>query len=147
PQVITRLEQENINVAGGTVKEGRTDYMVRTLNEFAGVDEIADTIIATVDGRDIRLRYLGTVERSHREREMAVHTDGLESVQIDVFKEADANIVALSKRVRAALGTLGPELRESEDVELGIVADRSLFIESAIDEVENTAIVGGALAI
>ncbi|MDX1502867.1 MAG: hypothetical protein R3325_10950, partial [Thermoanaerobaculia bacterium] len=30
--------------------------------------------------------------------------DGKESVQIDVFKEADANIVALAKRVKEALG-------------------------------------------
>jgi HAE1 family hydrophobic/amphiphilic exporter-1 len=31
-QVIERLRQENINVAGGTLTEGRTEYMVRTLN-------------------------------------------------------------------------------------------------------------------
>ncbi len=39
-QVIDRLAQENINVAGGTLKEGRTEYLVRTLNEFENLGEI-----------------------------------------------------------------------------------------------------------
>jgi len=37
-QVIDRLRQENINVAGGTLTEGRTEYMVRTLNEYTSLD-------------------------------------------------------------------------------------------------------------
>ena len=32
--VTQRLAQENINLAGGTLTEGRTEYMVRTLNEY-----------------------------------------------------------------------------------------------------------------
>ena len=38
--VISRLQQENINVAGGTVKEGRSEFMIRTLNEYENLDEI-----------------------------------------------------------------------------------------------------------
>jgi HAE1 family hydrophobic/amphiphilic exporter-1 len=40
-QVIDRLAQENINVAGGTLKEGRIEYLVRTLNEYENIDQIA----------------------------------------------------------------------------------------------------------
>ena len=49
-QVIDRLAQENINVAGGTLKEGRTEYLVRTLNEYENLDQIAETIVATLRG-------------------------------------------------------------------------------------------------
>ena len=42
--------------------------------------------------------------RAHKEREILTRTDSQESVQIDIFKEADANIVALAKRVKASLG-------------------------------------------
>ena len=41
--VIDRLAEENINVAGGTLKEGRTEYLVRTLNEYEDLDQIAET--------------------------------------------------------------------------------------------------------
>ena len=67
-QVIDRLAQENINVAGGTLKEGRTEYLVRTLNEYENLDQIGETIVANFDGRNVRIRDLGQVVSSHKER-------------------------------------------------------------------------------
>ena len=113
-RVIERLRQENVNVAGGTIEEGRTEYMVRTLNEYQDLDQIADTIVATVDGRDVRVRDLGRVVRSQRDREIVTHTDGAESVQIDVYKEADANIVDLASRVKTAVGEVVTEAERAE---------------------------------
>ena len=114
------------------------------------IGQIADTVVTTYEGRDVRVKDLGGVEWSHKEREILTRTDGGESVQIEIFKEADANIVALAQRVKAALGQgdrgLAADLREAEGVNLQIVADRSLFIESSINEVRNTALLGGLLA-
>jgi len=163
-RVIDRLAQENINVAGGTIQEARTEYLVRTLNEYESISEIGDTVVASIGGRAIRVRDLGRVERAHREREILTRTDGSESVQIEIFKEADANIVALAQRVKTAVGELdtaqddsaeqaaaeegiASRLHEQEGAALQLVADRSLFIESSIKEVRNTAIIGGMLAI
>ncbi len=190
--VIDRLAQENINLAGGTLTEGRTEYMVRTLNEYENLGQIADTVVARYEDREVRIRDIGTVVNSHKEREILTRTNGHESVQLDIFKEADANIVALAKRVRAELGNFdiekvkleaatkdeGGDLEKkeetgkkaawwqkkgkkkpppppglieqnwrSEGAELTLVADRSLFIESSIKEVRNTAVVGGMLAV
>ena len=191
--VIDRLAQENINLAGGTLTEGRTEYMVRTLNEYENLQQIADTVVARYEDREVRIRDIGTVVNSHKEREILTRTNGLESVQLDIFKEADANIVALAKRVTEALGDFDiekakleaeqraqgiepddeekaekkaeagkqgrgkkkppppPGLIEqtwnNEGAELTLVADRSLFIESSIKEVRNTAIIGGMLAV
>jgi HAE1 family hydrophobic/amphiphilic exporter-1 len=174
-QVIDRLAQENINVAGGTLKEGRTEYLVRTLNEYEGLDQIEDTVVTSFERRDVRVRDLGRVRMSQKEREILTRTDGGESVQIEIHKEGDANIVALAHRVKAMLGEPPPEAEEQEEQEkdearaggavttadagltrqifdeegarLAVVADRSLFIESSIDEVRNTAIMGGLLAV
>ena len=102
--VIDRLRQENVNVAGGTLKQGTTEYMVRTLNEYSDLAQIGDTVVASIGGREVRVRDLGRVERGHRERQLLSRTDGAESVRLELFKEADANMVALSDRVRRALG-------------------------------------------
>jgi HAE1 family hydrophobic/amphiphilic exporter-1 len=160
--VIDRLRQENINVAGGTIQEGRTEYMVRTLNEYQDLHQIEETVVASPGGRDVRVKDLGRVERSHKEREMVTRTDGGESVQIDIFKEADANIVAVAERVRAALdgsgetdgedgqeeaGGLAGRLLREEGARLQMVADRSVFIQSSIAELRDSAVLGGLLAI
>ncbi|MFP3942132.1 MAG: efflux RND transporter permease subunit, partial [Thermoanaerobaculia bacterium] len=94
--VIDRLRQENVNVAGGTLQEGRTEYMVRTLNEYRDLDQIGETVVASLGGRDVRVRDLARVVRSQKDREIVTRADGAESVQVDVYKEADANIVALA---------------------------------------------------
>ncbi|HSF39440.1 MAG TPA: efflux RND transporter permease subunit [Thermoanaerobaculia bacterium] len=148
--VIDRLRQENINVAGGTIQEGRTEYMVRTLNEYGDLEQIEETVVASAGGRDIRIKDLGRVVRSHKERQMLTRTDGGESVQIDLFKEADANIVAVAERVQAALDGaegLATRLESEEGARLHLVADRSVFIRSSIDELRDSAVLGGLLAI
>lgn len=165
--VIDRLRQENINIAGGSIKEGRAEYMVRTLNEFENLNQIADTVVRRFNGKDLRVRDLGRVVRAHREREIITRTDGSESVQVDIYKEADANMVAVAKAVIAQIGNIGeptpsrwsfrrapppPEsmaqrLFREEGARLAVVADRSVFIENSIKEVRNTAIQGGLLAV
>lgn len=182
-RVIDRLDQENINVAGGTIQEGRTEYLVRTLNEYQSLEQIRDTVLARRDDREIRVRDVAEVRMGHKEREIATRTEGAESVQIDIYKEADANMVAMADRVTARIGELdiekvereleeairgekkkrgfgpgsqrGPkqdrplaeDLYLAEGAELRVVADRSIFIESSIREVRQTAMFGGLLAI
>jgi len=113
--VIRRLAEENINVAGGTLREGRTEYMVRTLNEYDNLEQIGDTIVAFSDGRQVRIRDLGEVVWANAERQITTRTDGLESVQVEVFKEADANIVALAERVKARVGELDREALDAPE--------------------------------
>lgn len=169
-QVIDRLAAENINVAGGTIQEGRTEYLVRTLNEYENLEQMRETIVTVIDDRPVRIRDLAEVRRSHKERQIVTHTDGVPSVQIEVFKEADANIVALAARVhervgeideepaearpgrgrrgmQSAGGGLAQQLYENEQARLKVTADRSVFIESSVNEVRNTAIMGGLLAV
>ncbi len=115
--VIERLAQENINLAGGTLTEGRIEYMVRTLNEYEDLEQIAQSVVARYEGREVRVGSIGRVVRAHREREIVTRTNSGESVQIEIFKEADANIVALAKRVRAALGEFDFEKAKAEEAE------------------------------
>ncbi len=175
-QIVGRLGQENINVAGGQILEGRAEYMVRTLNEYEDLDQIAETVIRRVDGREVRLKDVAKVVRAHKEREIVTRTDGAESVQIDIYKEADANMVSVAKTVIRKLEGIpekqrrqlwgGPpkevveknqrqrkgegiiaRIKRDEGADLKVVADRSIFIENSINEVRNTAVFGGCLAI
>ncbi len=104
--VVQRLRQENINVAGGTLKEGRTEYMVRTLNEYQTLEQIEETVLVRLEERQIRIKDIGRVEFAHKERQILTRTNGGESVQIEILKEADANMVAMAKAVKAAVGNL-----------------------------------------
>jgi HAE1 family hydrophobic/amphiphilic exporter-1 len=45
--VVNRLQQENINISGGRLEEGSQRYLVRTVNQFASVDEIRNMLLTT----------------------------------------------------------------------------------------------------
>ncbi|MCA9732151.1 MAG: efflux RND transporter permease subunit [Deferribacteres bacterium] len=99
-QVKQRLQQENVNLAGGNLKEGDTEYLVRTLNEFKTVDEIADVVVGNYNDREIKVQDIARVIRTNKEREIITRINGKESVEIEVFKEADENIVSVAERVK-----------------------------------------------
>lgn len=197
--VKNRLAEENVNLAGGNLKEGQTEYLVRTLNEFKSIREIEELVIGRFNNVDIKVKDVGRVYRTHKEREIITRVNGTESVEIEIFKEADANIVDVARRVKERLyGTeeqqawvarternksikkekqeSGPAVQQKgrrgrrggsmggaafrkaqmtnflayqlpEDIKIETLSDQSLFIESSVKEVINTAVQGGILAI
>ena len=97
------IAQENINLAGGNLKEGQTEYLVRTLNEFKNIDEISNLVVSRIGNVDVRIKDLGIVYETHKDREVITRIGGKESVELEIYKEADANIVAVAGRVRDRL--------------------------------------------
>lgn len=98
--VVERLRTENVNVAGGRLYEGELEYLVRTVNEFGSTEDIEDVVIALRGFVPVRLSDVGTVRRDVRDREVLTSVDGTPSVEIAIYKDADANIVAVSEAVR-----------------------------------------------
>ncbi len=162
------LAAQNINLAGGKLKEGSTEYIVRTVNEFGNLGEIADAVVGENEGVPIRVRDIGRVERSWKDRDMITRVNDQESVELEVFKEADANIVTLSKALqqrifglqgRAAAardtghgfgrgGQVVPLVQTlPEGIKLKVVADQARFISLAISNLKNAAVGGGLLAV
>lgn len=146
--VIKRLQAENINLAGGSMRDGKTRYLVRTVNEFRDLDDIRGLVVVSREGRDIKLRDLAEVESGYKDRDVITRVNGREAVEIEVYKEADANIVDMARRVTdASLRAVRPRLEKEYGAHIDLLTDRSLFIESSVAEVRDTAISGGFLAI
>jgi HAE1 family hydrophobic/amphiphilic exporter-1 len=143
--VARRLRQENVNLSGGRLEQGTQRFLVRTLNEYASVEEMANAILATRDGRPVYLKDVATVLRGHKDREAITRVDGREAIELAVYKEGDANVVRLAEGVRTRLDALQKALPDG--TRLATVYDQSHFIRAAIGEVRESALIGGLLAI
>ena len=147
-EVTSRLAQENINLTGGTLRDGEAKYLVRTLNEFQDITEMKDVIVAQRTGVPIRVRDIGTVYSGFKERDIITRINGQESVELAIFKAADANTVSVAQIVKERLEQLEIDYKGTRDpLEFDVVFDQSTFIKQSIDEVLRTAIWGGVLAI
>ena len=126
-----RLASENVNMAAGTIKEGDTEYLVRTLNQFMDLDEIMRLVVARTGDGVVRLDTLARVKRSHKERDIISRINGRESVEIQVFKEAGANIVSLADRVKAILVGTPKQRAYAANLRSGRLPDPEILLAEA----------------
>ncbi len=109
-EIAQKLGAENLNASAGILEEGQTEYLVRALNEFRDLEDIENLIVARKDGVNIYLKELAEVRVDIKEKEVITRIDGKPAVLLEIFKEADANLVELSGRIQGkVLGT--PEQR------------------------------------
>ena len=143
-EVVLALQVDNVNRPGGAVTERDSRYLVRTLHEARTPAQIADIIVrSTPDGGVLRVRDLANVRRAPKEREELTLVDGREAIELAVFREGDANIVAVSHAIQDAL----PRLPLAPGHEVVMLSNRAQFVESAIAEVRDNTLIGGALAV
>ena len=144
--VTQRLSAENVNLAGGSIVEGRAEYLVRATNQFENPDDIAEVILASRPDGLIRVSDVADVFRGAKDREVIARVGDAEAVEIAVFKEGDANTVTVARAVKERAQRVARTDLPS-DLKMITVADQSRFIQNAIDNVTSAAFLGGLLAI
>ena len=83
-QIVSRLAAENVNLTGGRLQDGQTEYLVRTINEFERPSDMRHIVIDPAR-RDIRLEDVARISRGHKEREVISRIDGREAVEIAIY--------------------------------------------------------------
>ncbi|MDP8228525.1 MAG: efflux RND transporter permease subunit, partial [Candidatus Electryoneaceae bacterium] len=172
-QILQRLAAENVNLAGGHLQEGESEYIIRTLNEFGDIGEIADIVIELRGDHQIRLKDVATVARITKEQTTITRVAGKESVEIEIFKESDANPILVSDLVkRVFYGMTGRKEVEKEPtdkgkskgehrrrgirplaerltdrIEIHFLSNQAEFIKRSVQHVRSSAIIGGILAV
>ena len=147
-QVLNRLAQENVNLTGGRLREGQTEFLVRTVNEFLRPEDLEAVVVDSSQGAVVRVADVAQVVKGHKERDIITRIDGRESVEIAVYKEGGTNTVTVSDAVRRGLEELGPRLREVDPkLDLAVITDQARYIRQSVSEVLKTALYGGLLAI
>lgn len=170
------LAAENINLAGGSVLEGDTEFLVRTLNEYRNLEELRELEVRRADGVLIKLTDVAVLSESHKERQVVSQLDGAEAVELEIFKEADANVVDVANQVKTILmgtelmfdqaavdGMDDGEMKEAmqaqldaaagvvkelpEGVRLAVLDDQAAFIELAIANLRSAVLLGGLFAV
>ncbi len=142
--VIERLRAENVNISSGRLDEASQRYLVRTINQFDTLERMGEMLVST-QGTPVKLKDIAIVRQGSKERQAIIRSDGKEAVEIALYKEGDANTVAVADGVEKALDRLKDQIPAG--AKLTKIDDQSTFIRSSIREVVEAAVVGGALSI
>lgn len=142
-QIVAAITADNINRPGGALSEQRSRYLIRTVHEARTTAALGETILRSENGAELRLRDVATVVRVAKEREELSLVDGREAIELAIFREGDANTVAVAESVIASIEHL--KLQPGEEVV--VLSNQADFIASAISEVRENVLVGGLLAV
>ncbi len=142
--ITNRLEKENINLPAGIAKQGKTEYTVRSLGWLKGVDELKQIPLAAPNGQIISLDDVADVKDSHDETRLYTRLNGSPAVGITISKQSGANTVNTAKAVMKKIEDVKkvyPELK------FGLAYDQAQFIRESVNNVRDSAVIGGILAI
>ncbi len=145
-RVLGALMAGNQNMPAGHLVERHSDYLVRTIGEFASLDDVRNTIVgSTSKGRPIYLRDVAEVKNTMKETRYIGRIEGQKAVFLMVSKRSGANTALVGKSVKAELENIKKTL--PPDIKFLQIMDQSEMIQGVIRETSANAWQGGLLAV
>ncbi len=158
PQAIAaRIQEANADISGGTLKDGQEAYLVKGLGRLIAVEDVRNLVVGeqrtvTATGQvnlasprvPVTVGDVGRVVLQYQEQETLVRLDGSECMGLAIYREAGANTASV---VRSVLKALGETEKDLGQVRFTVVENQARFVERAVSEVEESAIIGAVLAI
>lgn len=139
-----RLSEENISLPAGNAVQGETQYNLRSSGYFRSIDEIRDLPIGQFEGSLVKLGQVANVRDASQDVVSYIRMDGEPALSLTVTKQSDANTVEAADSIKKAITDI--EAR-NPDLTFNAVYDQSKFISRSIHDLQETAVIGGILAI
>ena len=144
-QVSNAIRNQSLTVPAGVVAEGSENVLVRAMGEFESIDDIMQAVVATRGGEPIRVADIGVVIDDFEDRVNVVRINGEDGIRISVNKSPDANTIEVADLLYETVERFN---RDYGDVaNCRIISDSSVFIRRSISGVQQSVLVGAALAL
>ncbi|MDN6858607.1 CusA/CzcA family heavy metal efflux RND transporter [Pseudomonas sp. CAN2814] len=143
--VIAALERNNANVGAGYIERNGEQLLVRAPGQVGSLEDIANIVVANVDGTPIRLRNVAEVDLGRELRTGAATEDGREVVLGTVFMLIGENSRTVAKAAAAKLDEINRTLPAG--VKAVTVYDRTQLVDKAIATVKRNLTEGAILVI
>lgn len=144
--IIFSLKRRNLNVPGGNITFGKTEYLIRSVGEYESIDQIRNTIIKTsYNGQFVRISDIAEVKDTREELTILSRLNNESSISFSISKSAQANSIDVIDGVKNVI----EEFRKNapNGVEFSYSNDNSVWINRIIDILRNNAITGMLLIV
>ncbi|MHB9292527.1 putative hydrophobic/amphiphilic exporter-1 (mainly G- bacteria), HAE1 family [Hollandina sp. SP2] len=143
-EIAGTLAEQNLQLGAGSIEAGIVEYSIKTSGEYDSVAAIANTVVAQVNGADIRLGDMGETALDYAEERSAAYINGEPGVYLSIMKQSGANTVRVADQVYQRLDAIRKTLPQG--LSLDIIQDETTQIRAMILELVNSAVLGIAFA-
>ena len=144
-QVREAIEKENVEIPGGMLEQGKSQFGLRTLGRIDATEQFNSIIVTTVGGTPVRISDIGYAEDSTERESSSLWMDsGQPAVQLDIRRASGENTIEVTEAVKQRLKTVQQALPKA--VDLTLTQDDSRFIYASIASLEEHLLWGSLLA-
>jgi HAE1 family hydrophobic/amphiphilic exporter-1 len=144
-EVGSAVDRANSNQPTGSISGASQTVTLRTTGQLQDAAAYRSLIIATRDGRPIRLEDIGTVTDSVQDDKSIAWLADTRAVTMGVQRQPGSNTIEVVDRIMTLLPTLQAQLPAS--VSLDIVNDRSESIRHSVRDVQFTLLLTMGLVV
>ena len=156
-EISQRIQNFNRNVSGGTITEMGMRYIIKGVSLLEEVEDLEQIIVGykpviaeenqvpgEVDYAPIFLREVATVNYTNKDPSNIVRLNGQRCIGLSVYKETRFNTVKAVEQITEAMTDIEKAL---PGYNLHVISNQGSYIQNAINEVKNTALIGILLAV
>ena len=126
-EIMDSLNQRNVAIPGGKLRDGRQEFVVKVMGEFSGKEEIENVVIRANDlGNWLRVKDVASVKHTFEDERELTRVLGSRSLTLDVIKRNKGDAIEIVENVKDII----EEFRENgpEELEISTLWDLSYYI-------------------
>ncbi len=127
------LRRHNIELPAGEIESDFRQFTVRSTTRLRTVEDFRNISLGQVRGYTVRLGDIAEIELGVADDRSQVRMNGTPAIGLGIIRQAQANTIAVSDRVREQLDLMRPILPEGMSV--AVASDDAAFIRQSIREV------------
>jgi len=139
------VSRANSSTPVGTLNGPKQDVALQASGQMDKATDYRHVIVAWRNGSPVRLDEIAHVYDSVENDKIATWFNGTRSIVLAIYKQPDANTVAVVDGVLAKLPTLRAQIPPS--VKIDVAMDRSTSIRQSVSDVEETLLIAVGLVI
>jgi multidrug efflux pump len=135
----------NVNMPKGSFDGPTRAIMLDANDQMRSAQEYRDLVIANVEGRQLRLGDVATIEDGVENRHLAAWSGNVPAILINVQRQPGANVIQVVDRIEELL----PQLRASlpAGVDVAVLSNRTESIRASIRGVQKELLIAIALVV
>jgi hydrophobe/amphiphile efflux-1 (HAE1) family protein len=148
--VVDTLNQENIDVSGGTLYSSNRQLSARTRGRLQSLQELSRLPLLRKGesglNKTTRLGDVAKLLDTHEDERLRVRLNGVPGVKLSLQKQPQANTVAVVDAVNARLQWFKDQKLLPADIQIAKVGDQSSYVRSSLQNASMAALSGALLA-
>jgi multidrug efflux pump subunit AcrB/ABC-type multidrug transport system ATPase subunit len=128
----------------GEAHDNGKRYFVTLVSDYTNIEDLQNIVVRTTG--PVYLRDVATVTFGATEETSISRINGMESITIQLTRDAQANLIDLAHSVRNLVAQLNKDFA-SQGIEIVIQTDTALDMENNIKNIEELALMGALLAV